>query len=86
MERHYYIWLSYVVDDIEDSDDTITTTTSKKITTVTEINREGSSTEISDLSTWFKHVVSVKYFDFIDTWTSRNNKITCVLLKLRGIY
>jgi hypothetical protein len=75
----------HFIHDVENSDDTISTTTCKLITAVAEINGEACSTEASDLGTWFEHVVCVEDLHFICTRTSRNNKITSVFLELGGI-
>ena len=80
-----YVEISYIIDNIEDSDDTITTTASKHISTVTEINWESSSTEISDLSAWFEHIVSIEHFYFINSRSTSDNEISGVLLELRAI-
>jgi methyl-accepting chemotaxis protein len=59
--------LSYIINNVKHSYDTISSTASEHVSTVAEINREGSSRQVSDLSAWFEHVVTIKNFDFIDT-------------------
>ena len=67
---------------IENSNNTISTTTCEHISAVAEINWETGSTQISDLCTWFEHVVTVEYFNFIWTTSTCDNQVTSVLLEL----
>jgi len=87
----YQFWMYicpsvHLIYNIEYSDYTITSTTSKLVTTVAEINSETSSWKSSDLGAWFEHVVCVEHLYFICARTSWDNEITCILLELGGIY
>jgi hypothetical protein len=81
----YYL-PSYFIYNIENSDYTISSSHSKHITWIAKIDSEGSSAEISDLSTWFEESVTIKDLDFIAARTSRNNEISGSLLELSTIY
>ena len=86
-KNEFKVWyFSYLIDNIENPNYTITTTACKHVSAVAEINWETSSTQISDLCTWFKHVVTVEYFYFIWTTTTCDNQVTSVLLELCTIY
>jgi len=71
--------------DVEHSYDTVSSTTSKLISTVAKIYSICSSTEIFDVSAWLEHVVSIENFDFVCTTATGNNQITSVLLELGSI-
>lgn len=70
---------------IENSDDTITTSAGKHVSLVAEIDTEASSAEVFDLGTWLKHIVSIEDLDLVRATTSSNNQITSGLLELRSI-
>jgi hypothetical protein len=81
----YCSFSSDFVNNIEHSNDTITSTASEHISLITEINCESSSTKIFDLGTWFEHVVSIKNFNFVRSTTTSDNEISSVLLELSAV-
>jgi hypothetical protein len=67
---------------IEYSDNTVSTTSSKHITTVAEVDCEASSTQILDMGAWLEHLITIEHLDFLCTSTTSDNQITCIFLEL----
>ena len=77
---------SNFVNDIEYSDDTVSTTASEHISLDAEVYCESSSTQVFDLSAWLEHIVAIKHLHLVGSTSSGNDQITSVLLELSSIY
>ena len=65
--------------------DAVTAANCKGLTCITEITGEAGSTQAVDSIAWFEERVSIENLDFVSATTASDNKVICVLLKLRAI-
>ena len=70
---------------IENSDDSVTSSAGKHVSLVAEVDTEASSAKVFDLGTWLEHIVSIKDLDLVRATTSGHNQITGGLLELCSI-
>lgn len=73
------------IDDIEHSNDPIPTAHGKHVSLVAKVHSETSSTQVSDLRTWFEESIAIKDLDFIASTSTPNDQVTCGLLELGSI-
>jgi hypothetical protein len=81
----YRKYNSNFVNDIEYSDDTVSTTASEHVSLVAEVYCESSSTQVFDLGAWLEHVVTIKHLHLVGSTSSGNDQVTSVLLELSSI-
>lgn len=78
--------MSDFVDDIEDSDNTVSSSHGKHVSWIAEVNSEASSAEVSDLRARLEKRVTIKYLNFIASTTSCNDEVSWGFLELGCVH
>lgn len=80
------LFVSYLFDNVEYSNNTVSSCASKLIALVTKINCEHSSTHVLDLSDRLEHLICIENFDFICSTSTSDDEISGCLQELSGGY